>query len=59
MDPVQRYEVTVNQVLGDGIIALFGAPIAHEDHIVEADQRDVGKFLTEMVAHRPRQGLPL
>jgi class 3 adenylate cyclase len=29
---VHRYEGTVNQFLGDGIMALFGAPIAHEDH---------------------------
>jgi class 3 adenylate cyclase len=34
MDAVHRYEGTVNQVLGDGIMALFGAPIAHEDHAV-------------------------
>jgi class 3 adenylate cyclase/tetratricopeptide (TPR) repeat protein len=31
MDAVHRYEGTVNHVLGDGIMALFGAPIAHED----------------------------
>ena len=36
MDTVHRYEGTVNQVLGDGIMALFGAPIAHEDHAVRA-----------------------
>ena len=29
---VHRYEGTVNQIMGDGIMALFGAPIAHEDH---------------------------
>jgi class 3 adenylate cyclase/tetratricopeptide (TPR) repeat protein len=29
---VHRYEGTVNQFLGDGFMALFGAPIAHEDH---------------------------
>jgi class 3 adenylate cyclase/tetratricopeptide (TPR) repeat protein len=29
---VHRYEGTVNQFLGDGIMALFGAPVAHEDH---------------------------
>jgi class 3 adenylate cyclase len=36
MHAVHRYEGTVNQVLGDGIIALFGAPLAHEDHAVRA-----------------------
>jgi class 3 adenylate cyclase/tetratricopeptide (TPR) repeat protein len=36
MDAVHRYEGTVNQVLGDGIMALFGAPIAHEDHAIRA-----------------------
>jgi hypothetical protein len=34
MEAVHRYEGTVNQVMGDGIMALFGAPIAHEDHAV-------------------------
>src|SRR5436309_3577384 len=29
---VHRYEGTINQFLGDGVMALFGAPIAHEDH---------------------------
>ena len=36
MDAVHRFEETVNQVLGDGIMALFGAPVAHEDHAVRA-----------------------
>src|SRR6266481_274631 len=36
MDAVHRYEGTVNQVLGDGIMALFGAPLAHEDHSLRA-----------------------
>jgi class 3 adenylate cyclase len=36
MTAVHRYEGTVNQVMGDGIMALFGAPIAHEDHALRA-----------------------
>src|SRR5262245_52422228 len=36
IDAVHRYEGTVNRVMGDGIMALFGAPIAHEDHAVRA-----------------------
>src|SRR3989449_4061574 len=36
MDAVHRVEGTVNQVLGDGIMALFGAPLAHEDHAARA-----------------------
>jgi class 3 adenylate cyclase/tetratricopeptide (TPR) repeat protein len=36
MEAVHHFEGTVNQVLGDGIMALFGAPIAHEDHAVRA-----------------------
>ena len=36
MEAVHRYEGTVNQVMGDGIMALFGAPLAHEDHAVRA-----------------------
>ena len=31
-DGIHRYEGTINQYTGDGIMALFGAPIAHEDH---------------------------
>jgi class 3 adenylate cyclase/tetratricopeptide (TPR) repeat protein len=34
MEAVHRYEGTVNQVMGDGIMALFGAPLALEDHAV-------------------------
>jgi len=36
MEAVHRYEGTVNQVMGDGIMALFGAPLAHEDHAARA-----------------------
>ena len=36
MEAVHRYEGTVNHILGDGIMALFGAPLAHEDHAARA-----------------------
>src|SRR5215471_12098117 len=36
IEAVHRFEGTVNQVMGDGIMALFGAPLAHEDHAVRA-----------------------
>ena len=36
MDAVHRYEGYVAQALGDGILALFGAPLAHEDHAQRA-----------------------
>ena len=36
MEAVHRYEGMVNQVMGDGIMALFGAPLAHEDHALRA-----------------------
>src|SRR4026207_99542 len=54
MDAVHRYEGTVNQVLGDGIMALFGAPLAHEDHALRACyaalrmQERVGQYGDEM-----------
>jgi len=36
IEAVHHYEGTVNHIMGDGIMALFGAPIAHEDHGVRA-----------------------
>src|SRR5678816_2220250 len=54
MEAVHRYEGTVNQVLGDGIMALFGAPLAHEDHAVRAChaalrmQQTVGWYAEEL-----------
>jgi class 3 adenylate cyclase len=35
-DGVHRFEGTINQYTGDGVMALFGAPIAHEDHASRA-----------------------
>src|SRR5687767_7138509 len=62
MEAVHRYEGTVNQVLGDGIMALFGAPVAHEDHAQRACyaalrmQETVQAYAQEV---RRTQGLPL
>ncbi len=39
---IHRYEGTVNQFLGDGLMALFGAPIAHEDHAIRALHASLG-----------------
>ena len=53
-EAVHRYEGTVNQVMGDGIMALFGAPLAHEDHAVRACyaalrmQRRINVYADEM-----------
>jgi class 3 adenylate cyclase/tetratricopeptide (TPR) repeat protein len=62
MEAVHRYEGTVNQVMGDGIMALFGAPLAHEDHAVRAcyaalRMQDVVKAYAEDV--RRREGIPI
>src|SRR5438309_202630 len=62
MEAVHRYEGTVNQVMGDGIMALFGAPLAHEDHAVRACyaalrmQETVKRWADEM---RRSQGIPI
>jgi len=62
MEAVHRYEGTVNQVMGDGIMALFGAPIAHEDHAVRACyaalrmQESVKAYAAEV---QRTQGVPL
>jgi class 3 adenylate cyclase len=42
LDEVHHYEGTVNQFLGDGVMALFGAPIAHEDHVRRAAHAALG-----------------
>jgi predicted ATPase/class 3 adenylate cyclase len=54
IEAVHRYEGTVNQVMGDGIMALFGAPLAHEDHAIRACyaalamQASVKQYATEV-----------
>src|SRR5215467_12268281 len=51
---VHRFEGTVNQFTGDGIMALFGAPIAHEDHAQRACyaalhlQQELSRFADEL-----------
>jgi class 3 adenylate cyclase len=62
MEAVHRYEGTVNQVMGDGIMALFGAPLAHEDHAVRACyaalrmQESIGRYGDEV---QRTHGVPL
>ena len=62
MEAVHRYEGTVNHILGDGIMALFGAPLAHEDHAVRACyaalriQESVKRYASEI---QRTQGVPI
>src|SRR5437867_9558409 len=62
MEAVHRYEGTVNHILGDGIMALFGAPLAHEDHAVRACyaalrmQESVKRYGVEI---QRTQGIPI
>jgi class 3 adenylate cyclase len=62
MEAVHRYEGTVNQVMGDGIMALFGAPLAQEDHAIRACyaalrlQETVRLYAEEV---RRAEGIPL
>ena len=53
---VHRYEGTVNQFLGDGIMALFGAPIAHEDHAQRAVYAALGLRKALESYHEELQG---
>jgi class 3 adenylate cyclase/tetratricopeptide (TPR) repeat protein len=55
MDAVHKYEGTVNQVLGDGIMALFGAPLSHEDHALRACYAALA-MQEEMRRYRQRLG---
>src|SRR5262249_25185308 len=62
MEAVHQYEGTVNQVMGDGIMALSGAPLAHEDHAVRAcyaalRMQDTARRYAEEV--HQREGLPI
>src|SRR5262249_8310361 len=62
MEAVYRYEGTVNQVMGDGIMALFGAPLAHEDHAVRAcysalRMQEAARLYAAEI--RSTQGLPI
>jgi class 3 adenylate cyclase len=62
MEAVHRYEGTVSNLMGDGIMALFGAPLAHEDHAVRACyaalrmQESVTRYADEV---RRTEGVPI
>ncbi|MEJ2122617.1 MAG: adenylate/guanylate cyclase domain-containing protein [Alphaproteobacteria bacterium] len=57
VDAVHRYEGTVNRVLSDGIMALFGAPLSHEDHALRAcyaslTMQESVQQVTENIRHK-------
>jgi class 3 adenylate cyclase len=56
-DGVHRFEGTINQFTGDGIMALFGAPVAHEDHAQRACHAalQLARALTEFADERLRR----
>jgi class 3 adenylate cyclase len=62
LESVHYYEGLVNRVMGDGIMALFGAPLAHEDHAVRACysalrmQQRITRYAEEL---RRTQGIPI
>jgi class 3 adenylate cyclase/tetratricopeptide (TPR) repeat protein len=62
MDAIHHYEGTVNLVMGDGIMALFGAPLAHEDHAVRACyaalrmQESIKRYAADL---RRSEGIPI
>ena len=62
MEAVHRYEGTVSNLMGDGIMALFGAPVAHEDHAVRACyaalrmQESIKRYAEEV---RRTEGVPI
>jgi class 3 adenylate cyclase/tetratricopeptide (TPR) repeat protein len=62
MEAVHRFEGTVNHVMGDGIVALFGAPLAHEDHAVRGCyaalrmQETVKRYAEDV---RRNEGIPI
>ena len=62
MEAVHRYEGTVSNLMGDGIMALFGAPLSHEDHAVRACyaalrmQESVKKYAEEI---QKTEGIPV
>jgi class 3 adenylate cyclase/tetratricopeptide (TPR) repeat protein len=57
LDEVHRYEGTINQFLGDGFMALFGAPLAHEDHARRAALAAIG-IRRRLLERQAEFGLP-